>query len=285
MAEFRAAVVNDIQYPLHDRRAVDVATQIIADFKPEVLDLNGDISDLLNLSTYPKIKTLNEKTVAELDGEIEGTISLAKSMVKASRCKRVHWKNGNHEWRLLRSLSRVTDQGAKKILELPRMQKAWSYPSIFEFDSFPVPVKFAGEYPNGMWIHPDLPPDQNVWIEHGYSASKKSGYTVSNKMDERGTSVIVGHCEKLAGPLWKHVVGNRNYFGIENGNLSLIGVPADGAHSNGEGLYQGVPHSQPDYMNHQQGLSLLTYVAGQWFPYCVRIVKGRAHWNGKLYKA
>jgi hypothetical protein len=283
--DFRAAVVNDIQYPYHDKRAVSVATQVISDFKPHVLDLNGDIFDLLNLSSYPNIKVLNAQTVADLDSEIEGGIAMAKAMVKAIKPQVVHWKNGNHEWRLLRSLARVTDSAAKKILELRRMQQTWSYPNLFEFDSFPVKVKFAGEYPKGMWLHPTLPPDQNVWVEHGYTAAKNSGYTVTNKMNERGCSVIVGHCEKLAGPLWKHVVGNRNYFGIENGNLSLIGVPAEDGKSNGEGLYQGVPHSEPDYMNHTQGLSLLTYSGGQWFPYTVRIIKGRAHYNGKSYKA
>jgi hypothetical protein len=284
VVEFRAAVVNDIQCPYHDPRAVSVATQIIADFKPETLDINGDLFDLLNLSSYPNLKTLDAKAVEDLDGEIERGITLAKDMVKAVKPKRVHLKNGNHEWRLLRCLSRVTDSGAKKILELKKMQKAWSYENIFELDSWPCPVKFAGEYPNGMWLHPSLPPEQNVWVEHGYTASKNSGYTVTNKMNERSCSVIVGHCEKLAGPLWKHVVGNRNFFGIENGNLSLIGVPAEGGKSNGEGLYQGVPHSQPDYMNHQQGMSLLTYTDGQWFPYTVRIIKGKAHWNGKLYR-
>lgn len=286
MAEFRAAIVNDIQYPYHDKRALAVATQVIADFKPDVLDLNGDIFDLLNLSSYPSIKVLNAKAVADLDSEIEGGVAMAKALVKAVKPKRVHWKNGNHEWRLLRALSRVTESAAKKILELRRMQETWSYPNLFEFDSFPAKVHFAGEYPFGMWLHPNLPPGEaNVWVEHGYTASKKAGYTVTNKMDERGCSVIVGHCEKLAGPLWKHVVGNRNFFGIENGNLSLIGVPADGGQSNGEGLYQGVPHSQPDYMNHQQGFSLLTYVDGQWFPQTLRIIKGRTFYNGRIYRA
>jgi hypothetical protein len=95
--------------------------------------------------------------------------------------------------------------------------------------------------------------------------------------------VIVGHCEKLAGPLWEHKVGNRSWFGIENGNLSLIGIPAEGGKRNGEGMYMGVPHSQPDYMNHQQGFSLLVYSNGHWHPQTIRIVKGQAFYNGKLY--
>ena len=77
-----------------------------------------------------------------------------------------------------------------------------------------------------------------------------------------------GHCEKLAGPLWRHVIG-RDYFAIENGNLSRIGVPGLG-----DGLYSGLPHSEPEYMNHQQGLTLLVYAENKWFPQTVRIKDG-----------
>lgn len=52
MSEFRAAIVNDLQIPYHCVDAIDVAKQIIRAFKPEVLDLNGDVLDLLNLSKF-----------------------------------------------------------------------------------------------------------------------------------------------------------------------------------------------------------------------------------------
>lgn len=284
-SDLKAAVINDLQIPRHDPLAVEVATQIIADFKPDILDLNGDQTDFISLSAYPSIKVAPDETICELSEEIERTNTILRDIVKRTKVKRVKWKNGNHEWRLLRALSQVSDTRVKKILELTGVKKAWSYESLFEFGKMGAKVEFAGEYPNGSWLHPQLPPDQNVWVEHGYTASKNSGYTVINKMRERGCSVIVGHCEKLAGPLWEHKVGNRSWFGIENWNLSLIGIPAEGGKMNGEGMYMGVPHSQPDYMNHQQGFSLLVYTNGLWHPQTIRIAKGQAYYNGKLYKA
>jgi len=281
--DFRAMVVNDLQCPLHDQRAFDVACQVGADFKPDVLDINGDWFDLLSLSTYGGIRSLNEKTVVDFDSELERGISLAKTMIKAVKPKRVHWKNGNHEFRFVRAFTRISDAAAKAIVNSQRLKHIYDYRNLFDFDSFGVKVTYAGDYPNGLWLHPTLPPDQNVWVEHGYIARKNSGYTATALVQERGTSVIVGHCERLA-LIWKHSVGDRNYFGIENGNLSLIGVPPSGGHTNGQGLYFGVPHSVPDFMNHQQGMSLLTH-NGEWFPELIRISKGKAVYAGKTYKS
>ena len=277
---FRAAVINDLQVPYNDRDAVDVARQIIRDFGPvDVLDLNGDIFDLLNLSRFPNARTeLNERMACELESEIERGVELMKDFVEETKPKRLHLKAGNHEWRLLRTISNA-DQNAKKILELKAVREAYAYPNLFKFNELGVPVKFAGEYPRGLWLHPELPNHENVWIEHGYVARKKSGYTCTAVMEERMSSVIVGHCEKLA-MLWRHVNGDRNLFAVENGNLSILGVPGIG-----DGLYSGVPHSVPDYMNHTQGFTLLTHVESQWFPELIRVVRGKAWWGGKLYKS
>lgn len=280
LPEFKAAVINDLQCPLHDPDAVDVGQQIIRDFGPvDVLDLNGDITDLMSLSRYPNAKTeLNEKMVVELESEIDRTFRLVKGIVDETRPKRIHWKNGNHEWRLLRAIANA-DLQARKILELKVVRDSYSYPALFKFKDLGVPVKFAGEYPKGLWLHPKLPAEKNVWVEHGYVSRKKSGFTANALMEERMCSVICGHCEKLAGPLWRHVIG-RDYFAIENGNLSRIGVPGLG-----DGLYSGVPHSEPDFLNHTQGFSLLVFADGKWFPQTIRISRGTTWWNDKLYKS
>lgn len=275
---WKAAVTNDWQAPYFDPDAIDVAKQIIRDFGPvDVLDLNGDIFDFMGLSKHPNAKTqLNEQTAIEFESEIERGIELVRGFVEETKAKYIHWKNGNHEWRLLRAISNA-DQTAKKILELKVVRDAYSYPSLFRFGELPVSVRFAGEYPNGLWLHPSLPAHDNVWVEHGYVARKHSGFTANALLNERFSSAICGHCERLAGPLWTHKVG-RDLFCIENGNLSILGVPGAG-----EGLYGGVPHSVPDFMNHTQGFSLLVYIDGHWFPQTIRIVQGKAWWNGQLY--
>jgi hypothetical protein len=143
-SDLKAAVINDLQIPRHDPLAVEVATQIIADFQPDILDLNGDQTDFITLSAYPSIKTAPDETICELSEEIERTNSVLRDIVKRVKPKRVKWKNGNHEWRLLRALSQVADHRVKKILELTGVKKAWSYESLFEFSKMGCKVEFAG---------------------------------------------------------------------------------------------------------------------------------------------
>lgn len=277
MEEFRAAITGDWQVPYVDRDAVDVATQIIKAFRPKKLVFNGDIFDLLNLSRFPNVKTeLNERTAIEFESEIDTGVAMVKAMVKETKPEQVHWLNGNHEWRLLRAIANA-DHAAKRILELKVVRKSYSYPSLFRFDEIGVPVHFVGEYPKGTWLHPSLPAGENVWIEHGYVARKKSGFTANALMEERMCSVICGHCHRAA-LLWRHVNGNRNLFAVEGGGLSILGTPGEG-----DGMYFGTPHSEPDYMNSTQGFTLATYAEGRWWPELIRIHGGRALWRGKMW--
>lgn len=279
VSEFKVAITADWQVPYVDRDALDVASQIIRSFAPDVLMFNGDIFDFLNLSRFPNIKTaLNEQTAIEFESEIDRGIELVRKFVAETKPERIYWTNGNHEWRLLRAIANA-DQAAKKILELKVVREAYSYPSLFRFDQLPVPVRFAGEYPRGLFLHPDLPVEQNVWCEHGYIARKKAGFTANALMEERMCSVIVGHCHRMA-LLWRHVNGGRNLFAVEGGGLSLLGVPGLG-----DGLYFGTPHSEPDYMNSTQGFTLLTYADNRWWPELVRVHEGAAGWRGKLWKS
>lgn len=279
MSEFRTAVINDLQIPYEDADAVDVAAQIIRDYKPEVLDLNGDILDLLNLSKFPGIKTkFNETVAVEFESELDRSVSLLKTFVKETKPGRIHWKNGNHEFRILRAVAGA-DRQAKAILELKAIRDAYAAPNLFRFSELSAPVKFAGEYPNGLWLHPDLPPDKNVWVEHGYSVAAKAGYTASALQEKRMSSVVIGHVHR-ASLAWKHVNGDRDFFMLENGGLSILGVPKDG-----DGMYFGSPYSVADYMNSTQGFSLITYADKRWWPELIRIHRGAAMWRGKLYKS
>lgn len=276
---WKAAIFGDVQVPYHDRDAVDVAVQIMRDFEPNTLVSNGDFWDMFNLSAWPNAKTsITEKFADDLDGEIDRGVRLLKHIVDNVKPERLLVTNGNHDFRLMRAIMGASGN-EKKVLELKVVREAYSYPSIFRFKELSVPVKFAGEYPRGLWLHPDLPNHLNVHIEHGYVARKKAGYTCTALMEERMSSVICGHCERLA-LIWRHVNGDRNLWGVEGGNLSILGVPGIG-----DSIYAGVPHSVPDYTNHTQGITLATYAEGEWFPEIVRIVRGVSCWRGKIYQS
>src|SRR6202021_993811 len=109
---------------------------------------------------------LTEKFAEDLDGEIDTGVKLLRHIIDESGAKRFLYNAGNHEWRCARAISNSSGN-EKKVLELRVVREAYSSPTLFRFDDLGIPVKFAGEYPRGQWLHPDLPNHENVFVEHG----------------------------------------------------------------------------------------------------------------------
>jgi hypothetical protein len=267
-------VWNDQQVPYHDRRALSVATQIFADAKLTKLVYNGDWNDFRSISRYP-VYNKDPKLFTELKAELKTSKELLATTHKAISPSSAVWNDGNHCWRIFRAFEKIP--AALQILEIAEVGEAISIPALMALKK--LKIAYSGEYPNGCWLKSGLEPQKNVWVEHGYTARQKGGYTITGVMEKRWSSAIVGHCEKLAGPIWTRKLG-VDYFGIENGNLSLIAEPGLG-----DGIYGGVPHSVPQYMDHRQGISILYYDSGQWFPFTLKIRDGKCWWNGRLYRA
>jgi hypothetical protein len=263
---------NDQQIPYHDHRALSIAIQIFSDAKLDTLIYNGDWADFRAVSRYP-VYNKDPKLFSELKAELKVARERLHTAHKAINPKRAKWNDGNHEWRIFRAFEKTP--AALQILEIAEVGEAISIPTLFKLKD--LGIKYSGTYPEGCWLKDGLPPEENVWVEHGYTARAKGGYTVSGVMDKRWSSAIVGHCEKLA-LIWARKL-NRDFFGIENGNLSGIAEPGIG-----EGVYGGVPHGSPHYMDHRQGFSIVYRDGNQWHPYMVKIRDGRAFWNGKLYR-
>ncbi len=273
-------IFNDQQIPYHDPRALSVAIQIFADAKLTCLVYNGDWGDYHDLGTYPK--GYRDDLYESLRREVERQREELVRAHKAIKPKKAKWNDGNHEWRVERAFHKDVRLAAKVLgIQVPEVQIT----SIRDAVSIPVlmglkdlGIEYSGTYPKGCWLRGRMNPEEDVYVQHGYTARKKSGYTVSGQMEDHWSSMVVGHCEKLAGPIWNRRLG-RDYFGIENGNLSLIGEP-----ELGDDIYAGVPHSVPRLMNHRQGISVIYWEAGMWFPYTLKIRDGKCFWNGKLYR-
>lgn len=270
---YTAAVIGDTQIPYHDPRAFDVCGQILSDAKLDMLIYNGDWADFRAISRYPQ-RNKDPRLFSELRAEILTAKERLATFHKSVKPKKAKFTSGNHEWRIERVFT--SDPKVTQVLDIAEVGEAVSIESLFEMKK--LGIKFIGQYPKGCWLHDGLEPERNVWIEHGMGARKEAGYWITNLMRDRWASVVVNHCEKLA-IVWKRALG-KSYFGIENGNLSIIAEPGKG-----DDIYTGIPHSTPEYINHRQGFSLLYYDNGQWFPQTIPIHKGRAVFAGKLYKS
>jgi hypothetical protein len=274
-------VWNDQQIPYHDPRAHSIALQIFADAKLNTLVLNGDWGDYQDIGTHPKGD--RHDLYKGIRQEVSDQQELLREALKVIKPKKVKWNDGNHEYRVARAFQKDVRLAAKVLdMEFPKatitsVREAVSIPALMGFQK--LGIIYSGGYPKGCWLKDGLEPERNVYVHHGYTARKKGGYTVSGQMDDHWCSQIVGHCERLAGPIWNRKMG-RDYFGIENGNTSLIGEP-----DKGDGIYAGVPHCDPKLMNHRQGISILYWTEGMWHPYPIKIRDGKAFFNGKLYKS
>jgi hypothetical protein len=273
---------NDHQIPFEDPRAFSVAVQIFADAKLDTLIDNGDWGDYQSLGAHAKGD--REDLYLPLRLEVKRQRERYAESHKAIKPKVRKATDGNHEWRIARAFEKDPKLAAKVLeidyddLRIRSLREALSTPGILEFHKYGT--IWAGPYPKGLWLLPGGPENpKNVYVQHGYTARKKSGYTVSGQMDDHWCSQIVGHCERLSGPTWTRKMG-RDYFGIENGNLSMIGEP-----NLGDGIYGGIPFSDPKLMNHRQGITIIYEDAGELWPFTIRIRDGKAHFNGKLYKA
>lgn len=275
---FKAAIVGDFQIPFHDKSAIDVAQQIVRDFKPNVLDFNGDILDLMRLSKFPGIvNDRNEYRQADLEAELEIGISALRRFTQEVKPETVYFKSGNHEARLERTIA-TAQPNQQAILTLKKIRNVATIENLLELNQLGKNVKFA-KWPNGLWLHPTFTPDQNVWVEHGNETATNAGYTVSRISAKRSSSVVMGHVHRLS-LAWRHMNADRDRFMIEGGHLSILGTPGEG-----DDMYFGSPFSVADYMDYQQGLSLVTFADGKVWPEIVRIKNGSALWNGKLYKS
>ena len=269
-----ACVIGDIQAPYHDPRAVDVMKKIVSDISLDRFIINGDWFDARRMGLYPTVDR-SEKTSGKIKNELKDARILLKQLKNDVKAKEWIWNDGNHEFRIERVF--LSDPKFAELLEVAEIGRAASIPGLMHLEK--LKIKYTGRYPKGCWLHPQLESHNNVWVEHGFKVNKKSGYTVSNLIPERMASCITNHVERLAGPMWTRALG-KDYFGIENGNLSIIGEP-----HLGEDIYNSVPFIEPAYLNHRQGFSILYWDGRDWHPYTIRIKDGRAVFNGKQYKA
>lgn len=268
-------ILSDFQSPYHDPDAVEVALQIAEEVKPTCLILNGDFADFHTCGRWPVVPSA--QVLDDFSEELERARTLLKSIRKRIPVRDCRFNSGNHEWRLERLFMR--DMQMVRILGEKRIADATSINTLLELPA--LKIRFTGQYPTGTWIK-DLkavPAEKNVYAEHGYKTRKKSGYTASANLEDRMTNSITGHVERL-GVVWRKAVGNRRFFAAEGGCLSRIGEPGKG-----DRIYSGVPFSEPEFADHHQGLLVIYYDQGQWFPYPVIIQNGTAVWNGRKYKA
>ncbi len=189
-------VINDLQVPFQDRKALGNVLDFVDDLKPHGIILNGDIVDCYEISDFSK----NPLTVASLGQEVAEAGALMARL--ARHTKRRMWLGGNHEDRLRRymwknaaALARLPGEDFYTKFRLRDSGFSWmEYGELFELGK--------------------------LWVTHGSLISKHSAYTAKLTFEKYGSSTLVGHTHRLGVFYRRDVRGVHAAY--ENGCLCLL---------------------------------------------------------------
>lgn len=187
--KFRHAVAfGDSHFPHQDDKALSVVKRIISDVRPSKVIHMGDLVDCWQISTFDRDPMRKE----DLQTDINKSAAHLKEIFMLTPEAEHYYLEGNHEQRLTRTISRMSDQ-QREIARLDVFQKYVNWPSIMDHAGIDsrmwnfVPLKGQAR----RRIFP------NMVTKHGTKVRVKSGYTAYAEMDKYGQSGISGHTHRL----------------------------------------------------------------------------------------
>ena len=245
--------------PLHDLKAIAIATQIIKELKPNRIIMLGDMLDLPDWSTH-FVRS------PEFYFTTQPSLDWLASWIKELRpyCKEMVYIEGNHEKRMIDSIVQNTIQayGIKPANE-PEASPIVSVPYMLGLHK--MGVDYIGNYPHGEFYIND-----NLVCIHGNKVGPKSGQSIMKMLDSPRISVIQGHVHRLEmghKTVWSHGQP-KIYQAVSLGTLARI----DGT----------VPGAGTRY-NWQQGFGVVEYDNDRFQIDSIGIYDGKAIFKGKFY--
>jgi predicted phosphodiesterase len=251
----RIAVVSDVQYPFHARKAVKAVIKFIGDWRPDEVVLIGDCLD------FPSPSRWNKDTRGEFEGSIyddcEGFKKNFLEPLRAVYDGPVGMHEGNHDLRPRQYL----DKYAPALTGT----HAFDIESLLDFDDFEVSL-----LPAFYEIAPG-------WLStHGHlgkiSLSRIPGNTALGAAKKFGKSVVMGHTHRMG--IGAHTTGyggnvSQTLWGMEVGNLMDMKLAS---------------YLQLSTANWQTGFGILTVDGASVKPETVPIVKGRFSVDGHVWE-
>lgn len=249
--DYKIAFPTDIHAPYHDPRAISLATQIIRDYKPDILLNGGDACDFYSISSFDKDPN---RMKLGFQNEIDEFQEVQRQLIRACPTSAERYLLvGNHEDRLRRYLWKNPELHTLDALKLD---------SILGLDSMATQVIEELRIGNTLFKHGDL-------------IRKHSAYAAKGTLVNMGHqfNVIFGHTHRF-GRHFKTRGDGSVVWGLEGGCL----CDPDQAD-----YMQGVP-------NWQQGLLLVNIVDEVAEPETILFHEHsktilKAVWRGKEYRS
>lgn len=231
-SDFKWACIGDLQIPYHDPRAVELWFKVMKWWRPNAIDIVGDISDQLEYSSFSdgttdeffnqlkkekRLKVLDLHTALERDetdeefkrrisplpyvlGREKDTADFYAAIRKQHKNADIHSSLGNHDIRVFKYLDK----------KMPEYLSEVTPESMWRLDSLGI-----------SWRHYDLPPFERfggIHVHHG-ATTTTTGLAVRTDIETYNISLIRGH-DHRGGVVYKsYPMTGRKLVGLGTGHM------------------------------------------------------------------
>jgi hypothetical protein len=172
-------VINDLHFPFHDQRAIDLVLKVADALQPARIFLNGDITDCWEISRFDKNPQLQD--AAGLRPELAQTRDFLRALRGRFPRARIDYLFGNHEYRWSVFIAR----NARELHGLRGM----TLEEQLECSARRINVVNSGNKENSvLW--------GKLLIGHFNRVNKHSAYTGRNLLEDKSISLIQGHTHR-----------------------------------------------------------------------------------------
>lgn len=223
---YKFMIGSDFHFPAQDDRAIDLWFQVMKYWKPEQIDLLGDISDTyeysrFNLDTHEDFfgkfshlqKDENKQyNIDELVECVMETEKPARDFIKENRKARKNadirvW-DGNHGW------TRIYAYFSKKY---PEVLNHITPEEIYGVTD--IKAEWLGYQINPVKTHGD------IYLHHGNMLGTTAAESIKKHMDSHLVSMITGHHHRIGQYNKTYPLRNEVLKGWENGHMVDINHP------------------------------------------------------------
>lgn len=175
----KGLIIGDLHFPWQDSSAIELTLRIGAKLNPDLIVLNGDLTDCWEISRFDKSPVQMQK--GRLAEELRLTRDFLKSLRKRFPKARIVYVFGNHEHRW----SLYISSHAKELYGLIGL----SLQEQLQLTDLNIDCVYSGNR-ESSWLYGKL------LIGHFDLASMHSGYTAKNLLDRKGISLVQAHTHR-----------------------------------------------------------------------------------------
>lgn len=209
---FKQAYVGDLQLPYGDFRAINLWFKVMKWWKPDAIDIVGDIDDLLEFSSFSdkttdeflkKVEKNPDESIIPFILQVSGPARKFYTDVReAHKDADIFAALGNHEARVFNYVD----------TKLPHVKAEITPDSLWDLKNLGIP-----------YIHDKFDPPKErhggAFVMHGRTISTTNALAVAKDIDNFDVSVVRGHSHRGGIYYRPKPLSGRELWGMECGHL------------------------------------------------------------------